>query len=76
MSKSVDIVGVRVWERRMGQPSNRYAVYYKRDGAMYRGLVDAKDELDAWSAFAKLMAGGDHPPFQTKVYYDPMREQY
>lgn len=61
MINGIEIIGVRLWERRIGQPTNRYVVYYKRNGEMWRGMVNANDELNAWSAFAKLLANGDDP---------------
>lgn len=61
MSNGVEIIGVRLWELRIGQPTNRYVVYYKRNGEMWRGMIHANDELNAWSAFAKRLARGGDP---------------
>ena len=61
MSNSIEIIGVRLWGLASHADNGllRYAVYYKRDGAMWRGLVDAEDELSAWQKFYKTVDGPD-----------------
>ena len=78
MSSGVEVIGVRLWggvllaNGDISPDIRRYAVYYKREGAMWRGLVDAVDELDAWGRFARQAVDD---PYEVKVYYDPMKEQ-
>lgn len=50
---SIEILAVKLWGRGAdNQPSHkRYSVYYKREGRMFRGLIDAVDELSAWRNF-------------------------
>lgn len=50
----IEILAVKLWgaSSLLGDPSiKRYSVYYKREGRMFRGLVDAVDELSAWRKF-------------------------
>ena len=59
MRDGIEILGVKLWG--MASHDNptlqRYAVYYKREGAMWRGLVDAEDELSAWRKFYETVDG-------------------
>ncbi len=54
---SIEILAVKLWGRASGNDASleRYSVYYKREGRMWRSLIDAIDEIAAWRKFHEVV---------------------
>ena len=67
---SITILAVKLWGMASGKDASlkRYSVYYKREGRVWRSLVDAIDEIAAWRKFNVVV---DHKNTLT----EPLPEQ-
>lgn len=67
---SITILAVKLWGMASDKDASlkRYSVYYKREGRVWRSLVDAIDEIAAWRKFHEVV---DHKNTLT----EPLPEQ-
>jgi hypothetical protein len=71
---SITILAVKLWGMASSNDASlkRYSVYYKREGRVWRSLVDAIDEIAAWRKFHEVV---DHKATQGLTTYLPEQEQ-